>query len=332
MSVKNPLNQYDVAGAVKRFKIIDENDPCSCVPESIWNDKDTIVEQKLDGHRFKLHIMNDGNRLDSRRASVDGGLFVEKTDSVPLLRDFVIPELAGTVFDGELTAGKDSNSVAHALGSHATDEEKADIIYVAFDIIMFNGEDIRGLSDRTRRGILESCFECVSLKQSSNIKLMPRPASMTAQEKKQVLINALSAHEEGVMIKDMSKSYGKGWIKVKREARFDVVVMGYEPPEQFSLKKGDIEPSETKYYRMGWVGAIKFGQYKDGKLISYGRTSGMTDDVRKEISENQDGCLGRAFEIAAQERFPSGKFRHPRFIRWRDDKPVHECIYREDEM
>ena len=45
------------------------------------------------------------------------------------------------------------------------------------------------------------------------------------------------------------------------------------------------------------------------------------------------------FEIEAQERTPPGSsrytlgaFRHPRFIRWREDKNAKQCIYRLDEL
>lgn len=332
--MSDPLIQIEVAGASKRFKVSSESDPTSCVPDKVWSSVDTIVERKLDGHRFKMHIFSTGNRFDSRRESVDGGFFVEKTDNAPLLRDLVVAELAGTVLDGELIAGKDSNSVAHALGSHATDEEKASINYVAFDIIMHKGTDVRSKPDRERRKLLESCFSQTSLGASGLVKLMVRQSGMTVQQKKNVLLDALLAGEEGVMIKDVSMPYGKGWTKVKREARFDVVVMGYDPPEQFSLKKGDSKPTETKYFKNGWIGAIKFGQFVDGKMVEFGQTSGMDETIRKAVSEDQAGHIGRVFEIAAQERFPkTGKFRHPRFLRWRDgEKLAKDCVYREDEI
>lgn len=329
---KDPLIQLEVAGATGRYKILDDDDPTSSVPDKVWNDPNTVAETKLDGHRFKLHIGPSGNRFDSRRPSVDGGLFVEKSDNVPHLRDFAMPELAGTVLDGELTAGKDSNSVAHALGSHATPDEKAAIRYVVFDILMFKGQDVRDRTDKVRRELIELCFEKTQLGKSPNIELMPRAKTMTPEQKKQVLLDVLAADGEGIMIKDLTKPYGKGWSKVKRSARYDVIIVGYDPPEQFSTKKGDAEPTETKYFKMGWIGAVNFGQYRDGKIVHYGRASGMTDEVRKDISENQDKYIGRPFEIAADVRFPSGKFRHPRFIRWRDDKPASECIYREDEV
>ena len=323
------LQQIEVAGAKKKFKVSNEHQPAwRAIPDSIWNDPRVIIERKVDGHRFKAHVFEDGIRLDSRRPSVDSGLYVEKTDNAPLIRDHAVPELEGTVLDGELVAGKDSNSVAHALGSHATDEEKAAICYVAFDILFFKGEDVRGKRDEVRRCLLETLFEQTLLGRCENIRLMTR-SNLTPDQKRQVLVDALEAGEEGVMLKDISQPYGKGWTKVKREARYDVVVMGYDEPKPTSVKKGDLDATPTKFALNNWVGAIRFGQLLDGKLTYMGRCSGMDEAVRREVSENRDAFLGRVMEISAQERFPkTGKFRHPRFERWRDgEKLAVDCIY-----
>lgn len=327
-----PLIQIEVAGATNRIKITDLENPTSCVPDKLWNDPNTFVERKLDGHREKLHIFVDGNRFDSRRQSVNGGLYVEKSDSAPHIRDYLMPELDGTILDGEMCAGSDSNATAHALGSQATDEEKQSIRYVVFDIIYFKGQDIRHKPDSVRRGLLEICFAKTRLGGAPFIQLINRPESMTPDEKKQVLITALIRGEEGVMIKDTSKPYGKGWTKVKREARFDVVITGYTDPKATSKKKGDVEETVTKYAARGWIGAVTFGQYRNGKLVDCGQTSGFSDDVRQLLSENKEAFIGRVIEISAQERFKTGFFRHPRFERFRDDKNAVDCVYREDEV
>lgn len=332
MIIRPQLKQLDVAGAKKRYKIVSESDPCSCVPDSVWNDKNVIVEEKKDGHRFKFHVFSNVNRLDSRRLSVKDNLYVEKTDNAPILRDLDLSDLDGTIFDGEIVAGKDSNSVAHALGSHATDEEKASIGYVIFDILYFKGVDVRDKKDSVRRALIEKCFAESSLSKHINkISLIER-SYLTSQQKKDLLVKTLSADGEGIMLKDTTQPYGSGWSKVKREARYDVIVIGYDDPKQFSTKKGDSGETETKYFKLGWIGAIKFGQYFDGKIKACGQTSGMSDDVRKLVSENKEDYLGRVFEVAAQERFGNGMMRHPRFIRWREDKNAVDCIYKEDEI
>lgn len=331
---RSPLQQLEVAAATRRYKVSADvvKEAWRCVPDSYWNDPNHVVERKLDGHRFKLHVMSDGNRLDSRRISDVTGAYVEKTDNVPHIRDSIMCDLAGTVFDGEICAGKDSNSVAHALGSHADETEKSSVKYVIFDILFFKGLDVRMKSDKVRRTLLELCFNRFSVKDVERIELMPRSLSMTPDQKKAVLVAALEANEEGVMMKDITKPYGSGWTKIKKKATFDVVVMGYAPPKEKSLKKGQAQETETKYFKNGWIGAIIFGQYVNGTLVECGQTSGFDDSIRKAVSENKESFLGKPFEIEAQERFSTGKFRHPRFIRWRDDKSAFDCVYRPDEV
>lgn len=333
--MKQPLAQYEVAGATKRFKVNADEDAIHHahrdVPDRLWDDPGIILESKEDGHRAKMHVFADCNRFDSRCISVDGGLYVENTDSVVHLRDHPMPDLAGSVFDGELIAGKDSNSVGHALGSHATEEEKLAIDYVVFDLLIYRGRDVRSQPTRVRREMLELCFRDMSIGECPNIILIPQPV-MTPEQKRARLVSALLSGAEGVMLKDMSQPYGKGWTKVKREAHYDVIITGYEAAREKSMKKGDDEETDTKYHRLGWIGKVLFSQYVDGRLVEFGKASGFDDATRKEISENKEAFLGRVFEVAAQERFPSGKLRHPRFKRFRPDKPAPECIYRQDEV
>ena len=47
---------------------------------------------------------------------------------------------------------------------------------------------------------------------------------------------------------------------------------------------------------------------------------GFDDQQRAEIWNNQPLYLGKWFEIEARAKFESGSYRHPNFIRWRNDK------------
>ena len=108
----------------------------------------------------------------------------------------------------------------------------------------------------------------------------------------------------------------------------DVVIIGYDPPEQLSKKKGSEELSITKYAKLGWIGAVRFGQYRNGKLEHCGSMSGMTDAMRKEFSEHGEKYVGTVCSVLANEREEdTGKFRHPRWCGFRKDKKPTECIW-----
>lgn len=116
------------------------------------------------------------------------------------------------------------------------------------------------------------------------------------------------------------------WRKHKKEYTFDVVIMGYEEPKPLSVKVGQSKATETKFHNLGWIGAIKFGVYKDGELYEIGTCSGMPDEVRKAISENRLHYLGRVVEVEAHAMFPGTyALAHPRWLRFRDDKYPKAC-------
>jgi hypothetical protein len=104
----------------------------------------------------------------------------------------------------------------------------------------------------------------------------------------------------------------------------------------------------------GWIGAIKFGQWlrrkhlatllldkndhpKPGNCMNFngesyvfvdcGKCSGMTQSIREKISKNKVKYLGEIIEVKAQMRLKTGKFRHPEFKRFRNDKNPWECVW-----
>jgi ATP dependent DNA ligase domain len=148
------------------------------------------------------------------------------------------------------------------------------------------------------------------------------------------------------------------WVKWKKYDTFDCVIMGFEPATieykgneletwkywedsdeiklqfinkyeayKYATEHGiEIRPI-TKFHFYGWPGAIQFGQYKDGKLIKVGDTSGISDENRKKFAENPDAYIGKVVEVGAMERIKkTNALREPRFLRFRDDKNDFECV------
>lgn len=119
----------------------------------------------------------------------------------------------------------------------------------------------------------------------------------------------------------------------------------------------------TKYTYMNWIGAVRFGvwvekhlQYfmdtygtdyrkvmaklkkkgllrEGGKhhrlLVEVGKTSGMNEDIRKQLSEDRIGNLDKVIEVKAQRIIdPStGSLQHPRFSMFRPDKNSESCTF-----
>lgn len=93
-------------------------------------------------------------------------------------------------------------------------------------------------------------------------------------------------------------------LKYKLEHTCDLIVWG-------------IEPGEGKF--AGQCGALVCGLI-DGTAVA--NVSGFTDSVRAAISDKD---IGRVVEVKYQYVGAGGKLRHPRFVRWRDDKDADKC-------
>lgn len=161
------------------------------------------------------------------------------------------------------------------------------------------------------------------------------------------------------------------WIKVKHNITSDVIITGFKPANKeydgkeldtwtYWEKEGELVTSSeilsglsdtekesayesheyfkdlgykpvTKYYFMGWIGAVEFSQYgSNGELKQVGYCSGLTDELRKDMTENPDKYLGECMEISAMERTKDDYFRHPQFLRMRPDKNPKDCVIGED--
>jgi ATP-dependent DNA ligase len=303
--------------------------------EDLWTNENYLAEEKLDGERFKMHIFKESNRFDSRTISKKTNRFTEKTNNVPHLSTWGIPHMAGTVLDGEIKFGDDSMSTSTIMGCLPEEAVKRQeeagkrVNYYVFDILFLNGKDVRDEPYFHRKSLLEYVFNSC-LRENSHFKL----AKCEYVHKKKFCDEIFARGGEGVILKNLAAPYSdkKAWVKVKAVANFDVVIMGYEEATPETIKKGDTDATISRLAANGWVGALVFGQYVDGKLKKFGRCSGMPDDIRADFSNNKEARLGTVITIEAQSRIPkTGYFRHPRFLQLRPDKPWFDCTYREDE-
>lgn len=111
------------------------------------------------------------------------------------------------------------------------------------------------------------------------------------------------------------------WYKVKPQLDVDAVITGVKP----GLGKFD-----------GYVGALLVSVYepssKPGKppyLRQVASVSGMTDHDRDWMTteHKRNRLIGRVVEIKYQYLTDAGRCFHPRFVRFRPDKPASQCTW-----
>ncbi len=128
---------------------------------------------------------------------------------------------------------------------------------------------------------------------------------------------AVTNNCEGYVLKDSNYA---GWYKVKPTKTIDVYVTG--------TKDG-----KGKY--LGLVGALLVSVYYKEELVEIASVSGMTDEVRVDVSSDERLMVAaeldmRVCEVEYQTVGVGGRLIHPRFIRWRPDKIGQPCTVDQD--
>jgi len=109
---------------------------------------------------------------------------------------------------------------------------------------------------------------------------------------------------EGVVFRSLNSTWDEPLIRQKHIVTTDFRVVGF------------VE-GQGKY--AGSLGALRAVlSLDDTKETTIG--GGLTDEERHEIWQNQDSYLGRTCEVEGSGQFKSGLLRHPRFVRWHNEK------------
>lgn len=301
-------------------------------------DDNWIAEQKFDGSRYITQFDLSGRaKVTSRRISDITGKPVDRTLNFPhlLTARFCIPELAGCTFDGEMLGPNGFSSTTSICGASPEtaikyQEQNGYTTYHVFDLLSANGCWITMLPLRQRLDKLQPLLEIWQNKVNGITDGGVYPIPRITKDKEEYYYKILSAGGEGIILKNLDSFYMLGerkkecWLKMKKSRTWDVVICGFSQPDQFSIDSTG-KQIINKYYAKKWIGAIEFGIYRAGVLEPLGKTSGIDEKLRKDMSENPGSYLQRVIEVEGQELTPDGKIRHPRFLRIRDDKGAKEC-------
>jgi ATP-dependent DNA ligase len=252
------------------------------------------LEPKFDGWRGVIHVLETGVHIYGGRNGSD------YSGKLPYITDALATVLpVGTALDGEIVGangwGDVQGTMTRGAGAHKPSAISPALTFVCFDVILLNGQDVRELPYENRRSLLE---------------LMEWPthtyATPSSHASAQAHLAMLDAGMEGSVLKRIDSLYTSGirsqaWRKLKAIDSEDCTIVGFE---------------DGKNGRAGEVGAIVVELPSGVKTTA----SGMTDKVRKDMLDNPDKYLGKMVEIAHNGVLDSGKLRHPRFKRMRDDR------------
>lgn len=302
------------------------------LPE-LGNPKDWQVEYKWDGIRGQIVKRNNEIFIWSRGEELVTSQFPELVAAMEIFEDdFVI--------DGEILALKDHavllfNDLQKRLNRKNVSKKMLEDIPVGFyvyDLLEWNGEDIRSKPLHYRRHILETLLGSPNLPSTLGISKIINFKEW--DELHEIRNKAREFNSEGLMLKQKNSSYHTGrkkgdWWKWKVDPLTIDAVMIY-------AQKGSGRRS-SKY--TDYTFAVK----KDDGLVTVAKAySGLTDkeitEISRFVNKNAIEKFGPvrtvkpelvfeiAFEgIALSNRHKSGvALRFPRILRWRHDKTVED--------
>jgi bifunctional non-homologous end joining protein LigD len=265
-------------------------------PADTW-----IMEPKLDGWRFVFHITED-RRVDAYGRN--GGSMKAYRLPTYLTDELLNRFPPDTIVDTELVVigeGMQSTNVATVLANHRAGVLKA---YV-FDVMRAGGNDARELPLRQRRWLLEKALAFNGSSSPVQLTLWAKPSTGLFA----IWTDPEGLAVEGAVLKRLDSPYSSGarngdWIKLKPQRTADCRIVGL--------------PCDGQGKFTGLVGAVEF-EIEPGKI---GRASGMTDAVRRDMTEHPERYLGCLAEFAYQTITCGGHLRHPQFRRLRPDLEI----------
>jgi bifunctional non-homologous end joining protein LigD len=281
-----------------------------------------LFEVKWDGYRAIAEVSRDQVRLYSRA----GQPFEEKfAPVVRALRDL----RHEAVLDGEVVAvDRDGRSQFQLLQNYQK-TGRGDLVYYAFDLLSFDGRDLRSEPLTKRKAILHRLL--------GRGRGVVRISDHVEGDGVAFFRAAVAAGLEGIIAKDGESPYREGvrspaWVKVKSRHRQEAVIGGFTAPRG----------------RRTGLGALVLGVYEGPDLVYIGHTGGGLDtaglaDLRARLDPLvRTTCPFRVkprtnapvtwvepelvCEVVFQEWTHDGRMRQPIFVGMREDKPAAAVV------
>jgi len=280
--------------------------------DSMWKDPNWVLQPVMRGGRVILYSGKEGNRLlGGSLSKKDPSSRVERTDILPHLRDMKLFN-KDLVLDGEVFI-KDKNVTKSIINSspmrsRELQRKYGKPIFYVYDILRYNGNDLRNVPYKTRLKFIERAVG----NRYSHIKAVPT----FDKNKKGHYKRLVKQGWGGVVLKDKFGKYNDRFMTKKRPVKKDDYILM------------DWTPGKGKY--KGMFGALIFGKYNSaGKLVRVGKvSSGFTEKQRIKFTKLLPELKKKRSVIAVNHLGLSanGIPEAPVFNRVRKSKTYHDML------
>jgi ATP-dependent DNA ligase len=262
-------------------------------------DRRYVAEPKFDGQRAQIHVAGGRTVAAYSRRELD----LLRHPGCAWLREVWWP-VTQAVLDGELCGqtGSEPGGVQSVL--EARGRRDGVTCFVAFDLLQVEGQDVMPESWSDRRQRLEDIGAGITPQQRVAIV----PVTDSAARLWALWVGAQGG--EGIVLKERSAPYRPGrrspaWLKVKERLVLDVVV---EDGDSDLIRWGDC----------GWAARLRL-TYTHPRNGIRGTIDELVRVPDPESFELRHGA--RADVLCWGILRPSGRLRHPVFVRWRQAAP-----------
>ena len=304
-------------------------------PDALGKENEWQAEWKWDGIRSQLIVREGQIFIWSRGEELVTEKFPELASLAKTLPD-------GTAIDGELLPFKDNtvlsfNALQTRIGRKNVTKkvlEEAPSVIFAYDLLEYQGKDIRPRPLAERRALLEEVVEKAG--QPSLLRLSPTVNFESWSSLAEIRLRSREMVAEGLMLKKLSSPYQVGrkrgdWWKWKVDPLTIDGVLIYA-----QKGKGRRADLYTDYTFAVWN--------KEGQLVPFTKAySGLNDQEIRQVDHfvkrhtkerfgpvrtvTPELVFELAFEgIQESKRHKSGvALRFPRILRWRHDKKAEDA-------
>ncbi len=280
--------------------------------EDLLDRKDYYFEPKLDGIRALCY-----KKTKLKFTSRNGIVITDKYPEFDFFKDLDAEEC---ILDGEIVVYDEKGHPSFHLWGEKNKGLDIPAVYVAFDILYYNGNSMLSEPLYIRKKVLDKI-----IKEGDHLQV-----SLYTKKGRELWKLIKDRKLEGVMAKKDDSSYELGarsdsWRKIKNTNDVDCVILGYTTEKRAlsSLALGLYADKEIVY-------AGKVGTGFDEKMMAGLREKLDKIKLDKAIIETESGVIPVRPELVAQIKYleitKGGKLRAPVFICIRDDKDARECV------
>lgn len=272
-----------------------------------FDDKGWVYEIKWDGYRAVGFIDNNYAELKSRNDKSFNEKFYPIYEELKKLN-------IRAVVDGEIVVVGNNGQANFGSLQNWRSEADGDLIYYVFDILWYDGHDLKELPLTERKAILRQV-----LKESDNIQISKDFETPGIE----MLDAAKKMGLEGIMAKRKTSSYHiknrtKEWLKIKANKRQEVIIGGFT--------KND---GTNKLFS-----SLLVGVYEEGKLIYTGKVgTGFNKKMQREMMEQFKPLITDTVPFSEEPDVnkPSRFRRNPPHasVTWLQPKLIGEVSYAE---